>query len=341
MKTLFNSTKISLIGASVLFSLSVFASPTAIVSSVSGNAFYMLNGQTKYLHQGDKIENNAQVITEVGSEITLMDYYDHKFHIAGSGHVKLNANTLGLERGYVWIQSYNPRESFYVKTSNSKVSYNDGEAVVSFDPNNGKTQVMTIKGEFNLANAIETQLNVPVMEGQFSFVTNDYESGMPRQPVSIGENSYHKVASLFDDVTPMNNLFPTAVTPKAPSRGIASVTEEPTGVKVISHPTTPVNMEVVKKSYDRELKKVAVMKERIDEQKSFHRKSAVKLTIFKPTVQEPSRLPASVPEVAPMESDPFEKTLQKAYDNQPRHSNEVNKLIEELKDYNQDYDLVY
>lgn len=351
MKKLFKSTS-SLVVALFIASVGQAATPGAIVSQVNGNAFVMSNGQTKTLSMGDRVDDFSDVVTEEGAQVTLTDYYDHKFYLSGSGHIKLERNQLSLERGFVWIQSFNQRDGFIVKTANSKVEYKMGEAIVSFDSFSGKTQLMSIRGEFDLANAIETHLKVSVGDGQFSFVSNDYNKGIPRTPMILGEGSFKKVTALFEGVQPAaTNLFPTHVAsaPSAPEktvgRNIASAPEKKTGIVKLKKSSTFVNAAVISKAYQSEEKKVEAIKRKQYLQREFSTKSGVAVHIYgqkKVTAPSAQRMPASAAPAEVIKADPsFEGSLIKQYEGQMRHSNEVNQLIDELKNYEQDYQSEY
>lgn len=352
MKKLFKSTKISL--ALALFATYVVqaATPGAIVSQVSGNAFMMSNGQTKTLKLGDRIDDFSDVVTEVGAQVTLTDYHDHKFHVSGSGHVKLERNQLTLERGYVWVQSFNQKDEFILKTANTKIDYSVGEAIVSFDAFSGKTQLMSIRGDFSLANALETHLKVNVGDGQFSFVSNDYNQGIPRSPMTIGESSFKKITGLFEGVQPSSvNLFPTRMAtsttaPTTAGRNIASAPEKKSSVIIIKKNSSFVNAAVISKAYQQEEEKVAAIKRKQYLKREFATKSGVAVHIYGQKKTTPvttttaQRMPASAAP-AVIEDSKFEGSLVKQYEGQMRHSNEVNQLIDELKNYEQDYQSEY
>jgi len=204
MKRLFKNTRSSLLITLIAgfgFMANAFAiAPIAMVGSVKGNAFIHHLGKTKKVKVGDHIHNFSEIFTEVGSQVSFSDYYDHQFHLSGSGHVKLNGKTLELKGGYLWLQSYNREESFAVETANAHVNYMYGESVISFDAYSGKSQLMTISGGWDFSNKFEKYRTARLQDGQFSFISKDYENGSPRQPTPIGQASYKKVVSLFGGV---------------------------------------------------------------------------------------------------------------------------------------------
>ncbi len=204
MKRLFKNTRSSLLITLIAgfgFIANAFAiAPIAMVGSVKGNAFIHHLGKTKKVKVGDQIHNFSEIFTEVGSQVTFSDYYDHQYHLSGSGHVKLNGKTLELKGGYLWLQSYNREESFTVETANAHINYMYGESVISFDAYSGKSQLMTISGTWDFSNKFEKYRTALLQDGQFSFISKDYENGSPRQPTPIGQASYKKVVSLFGGV---------------------------------------------------------------------------------------------------------------------------------------------
>lgn len=208
MKKLFRSTRSSLVIA-LFATLGLMANanaiaPIAMVSAVKGNAFIHHLGKTSKVKVGDHIHNFSEIFTEVGSQISFSDYYDHQYHLAGSGHLKLNGKTVELQGGYLWLQSFNREESFAIETANAHINYMYGESVVSFNTYDGKTQIMTISGGWDFSNKFEKYRSARLQEGQFSFISKDYENGSPRQPTPIGQGSFSKVTGLFGGVKRLN-----------------------------------------------------------------------------------------------------------------------------------------
>lgn len=203
MRKLFkNISQISLL-LGFFLSMEIFAgSPVAVVTDLKGKAFYSLNGKTKEISIQDHIYDFGEIFTEVGSQITLTDYHDHKFHMAGSGHLQFLNRTIELKKGYIWLQSFNKGEEFAFQTANGVVKYKYGESIISFDAITGKTQILVVKGFFDLENSLNNYSKVTVRDGQFSFVSNDYNDGHPRSPTLIGFSSYKKVTALFDGIHP-------------------------------------------------------------------------------------------------------------------------------------------
>jgi len=109
-----------------------------------------------------------------------------------------------LRDGDMWFQSLNKDDTFKIQTANSIIDYQGGEAIITYDSLKGKTQLMVINGLMKLSNLRNTELNLSVSEGHFSFVENSYEDGMPRDPTPVGEKTYAQLVSLFSGVAPMD-----------------------------------------------------------------------------------------------------------------------------------------
>ena len=60
-----------------------------VVEEVWGNVFLVEEGKTKQLRAGDYLYDFSEVMTEEGAQVSFSDYYDHQFHLAGSGHIKM------------------------------------------------------------------------------------------------------------------------------------------------------------------------------------------------------------------------------------------------------------
>ncbi len=238
-------TRIILFIAIVAFNVASFAASSnviVVVSEVKGNAFYSLGGSTKVLKPGMHLPASTEVFTEVGSQVSFNDYYDHVFYLSGGAHLIVYPNLVELKEGYLWVKSlaYDALKGpLKVTTANSLIEHTKGEGIISFDTYSGKTQVLSIKGDFDLKNIRQEYQWTQVAEGQFSFIQDEYNKGAPRQSTPIGYASYKKVTSLFEGVDAFDKAktesslkaYPSTTTKKviahkraAPtSRGIASV----------------------------------------------------------------------------------------------------------------------
>jgi len=353
MKKLFKNTKhfkfFTLIALFGLMSEAWGASAVATVSALTGRAFVSLDGRTQSLKVGDQVPSFAEVFTEVGAQVTLSDYFDHKYHLAGSGHIQFLNKSLQLKEGYLWVQSFQDRHTFSVQTANAIALFKRGEGIVSFDSVSGRSQLLVKKGQFDYANSLNPFFTQTVSEGLFSFVITDQDEGAPRAPTPIGYQSFKQIVALFKDVQSESDN-------NAPARNVASVVEAPNWQEmqpahaVAPKPTVDPAMEVqLKELYAPKLAPKKVVKKW---QPTYEKKSGAKVRIFgspskgptrtvaSETPKKPSsRTPASVGSMAPeiKQNDVFESKLMQEYKNQMRHSQETNKLINELKSFDQDY----
>ncbi len=208
MKKLYKITKrTSFIAAALFLGLTQLwaQSPIGMVHEVRGNVFMTHLGKTLQLRAGAHIYDFAEIFTEAGSQVTVSDYFDHQFHLSGSGHIRFLNKIVEVKSGYLWFQSLsNANGHFYIQTANAQVDYELGEGIVSFDSVGGKTQFLAVNGHFTLANILEPERFVEISDGQFSFVKKDYSNGIPRKPTPIGFSSYKKVTALFHSIAPLN-----------------------------------------------------------------------------------------------------------------------------------------
>ncbi len=358
-----------------LFSLASFAkAPRAVVSMVKGNVFLLKNGSMNSLEVGEHIYEFDEIFTEIGSTVTLNDYYDNEFHLSGSTNLKVMNKLMILKSGYMWVQVTEPRtEKFMIQTINSNLSYHQGEFVISFDQENKKTQVLSLKGTHEFVNVQNRFYREEIPSGFFSFIADDYENGNPRMATDIGAKAYSSVLSLFDGIKPLNSQAPKAkeVIAKSPvrkvefkSRSLASVKKASKNegeVIVITKPK--MSAQRVEKLKNLHLNKISHLKKTVKRPKrkfrvSYGTKSNVKVKVFRPGKQRvPAsntrvsatrstkiRKPASIRELNPqvkIKKNPFETSLLKEYKKQMRHSKEINSLINELKSIDNDYNESY
>lgn len=190
-----------------LFANQSFAKIVAVVSKLDGKAFYSFDGKTHTLREGTHIPAQAEIFTDLGAQVSINDYYDHIYHLSGGAHVVVYTNLIELKEGYLWMKSLTYDElkgPFRVTTPNAVVENQIGEGIVSFDVYTGKTQLLSIKGDFEFRNSMMENLGISLSEGQFSFIHNDHEKGQPRKATPIGYASYKKITGLFEGVQPFD-----------------------------------------------------------------------------------------------------------------------------------------
>jgi hypothetical protein len=324
----------------------VLAKPIGVIKSVVGKTFVFSDGKVFEGSPGMVLQDYSSLSTELGGQITIADYHDRFYHLSGSGNLTFMKNLIELKSGYLWVQA--PRESFdtVLKTSNAQVLFNNGEALISYDPSSEKTQVLAISGHFDLANIENSILSERIQAGMFSFVDKDYENGRPRKSTPIGKQSYLKIVSLFNGIEPIekNLLLGGKITSyknsyknKESGRSLAS----------ISVPRPKDGSNAGKKIMEKELNKLNKFK------KIRHLPThLVKINIFWPQVNNLTltsntsdsvkRSPASISSKAinPLD-DGFKKDFIDQYKNQKKHDSDLNSLINELDSYKEDFNINY
>jgi hypothetical protein len=270
---------------------------------------------------------------------------------------------------------------YQIQTPNARVGFSNAEAIIDFDNSSGKSQVLVLNGNIEFGNLFQDHLNTSVSSGKFSFISKDYENGSPRVPTPVGKNTFAKVQGLFDKPSvekkkaPIKNvasiLSNEDISPKMGKRSIASVPmSEPTSIEVPKPKTKVENSGIIyirpKKRdlakddmlmnyHSKNISKLKAKKVKKSFAPSYATKSKVKVYVFgkkkkvkrsvakTPKKRKFNRAPASVSSgtSVKIKNDAFERSLSREYKKQLRHSKEVNSLIQELKNYDQDYKQSY
>jgi len=319
----------------LLLTHSTFASKVvavvAVVGEVTGNAFYSESGKTKPLTAGTHLSAQAEIFTEVGTQVSLNDYYDHIYHLSGGGHLVIHNNLIELKEGYLWVKSlaYDElRGPLRINTANSIVEVTEGEAIVSFDTYSGKTQALAVKGDFLFKNSLLENFMTILAEGQFSFIHNEHEQGRPRKPTPIGYSSFQKITSLFKGVEPgedsrainqktrmahlppatkkvvkrqvasvkVNDSFEQALSVKRQGHQVGFEAEQEAGKITVRKLRDPASVKahqgMVKNFYQQKIDKMLTPKPKKKWHPSYNKGSNVSIRIF--GAKKSARVPASV-----------------------------------------------
>ena len=181
------------------------------VVELKGSGFISYQGKTSEMVKGQIINSGSEIVIEHQGQVTFTDNSDHRFHLGNSSSVLVSHSGVELRSGDLWVQSLNKNDDYKIQTANAIINYQGGEAILSYDLNKGKTQLMVINGMMKLSNLRAPELNLNVAEGHFSFIDNSYEEGAPRDPTQVGEKTYGQLLSLFNGIQPLDknseNLF--------------------------------------------------------------------------------------------------------------------------------------
>lgn len=384
MKKLYKNLKSSFILCVLLTGFQLHAqNVVAVVSSVRGDAFVTHNNRTVALKSGQHLYDFSEITTGVGSQISLNDYFDHRYHLAGGGHIKLTKRTIELVRGYFWVQTLgNQNQGFTIQTANAILNQAPGEGIIAFDVASNRTDFLALKGFFTFRNLQDANYVTQVKTGQFSFIASE-EGISPRNPTAVGKNSLMQIFSLFEDVKsldgadmPGSSLREMLATDDriAPTQKIPAPSRAPASASGPAKRSTPMghviflplerNPELVKEreglldSYMDGKPDQKTRPSRSPARVQPERETPVQVRVFgAPALKQvaPSRAPASVkptqvekmlmqqrvPASVKQQEDAFESSLVEQYKKQMRHTDEVNQLIRDLKNYEMDYSTGY
>jgi hypothetical protein len=192
--------------ASYMVSIFSFANESSIgrIVALSGGGFVSVNGQTKEMRKGMEIYPNSEVVIEHNGSATFADNKNHLFHFGNSTSVAITERGIDLRSGDMWIQSKDQSGSFKVGTANSLTELTFGEAILTYETSNGKTQLLVLNGAIKFSNLKTQDLNLTVSEGNFSFIDYSYDEGAPRDPTPVGNKTYHAMIDSFKGVNPMD-----------------------------------------------------------------------------------------------------------------------------------------
>jgi len=129
-----------------------YAGSALLVNAVEGRAFAIKNDKISELKANDQIDDSSEIMVEENGQVSFMDFQDHKYHLSGGGNIKINKKVIELRNGYLWVQSFNEKDSYYIQTANSSAAYKKGEVILSFDNVSGKSQALALHGKIQFNN---------------------------------------------------------------------------------------------------------------------------------------------------------------------------------------------
>jgi hypothetical protein len=351
MKTSHTKLRSKFLVVALLVSTSVWAKPVGQVTAVTGQAFLITpEGKTKSVKANDHLEDKTEIMVEEGGAVTINDFYDATYHLVGGGHLKFFDKSVQLKNGKTWVQAKNPRHHLELTTANGFVEYWKSEFIATFDQFNARSQLLVVNGEVEISNILDKNFKFSIPAGSFSVLDPKIENGIPRTPTKVGLASLNTALAEFKQLP-----ADMKKAQDAPARGIASIVEE----KVVKDSPSPKAGEIVFISTNRMPASVSgkahdyfqktLMKKKLSSTVSENvapiRWYGVTFTesVVKPSVPKADvapRIPASVPSKpkapAPVSpkfgaNDEFIQTLKKHESDQPKHSKEVENLINDLK----------
>ena len=155
------------------------------------------DGKTKSVKVYDHLEEKSEVMVGEDGNITLNDYYDATYHMIEGSHIKFFDKSVQLKQGKTWIQSTNSRHPLSLTTANGNVDFWKGEFITTFDQGSSKTQVLVVNGEVEVSNILDRNLKHLVQAGNFTLVDPDVGNGEPRNPTKVGLASLNQSLAEF------------------------------------------------------------------------------------------------------------------------------------------------
>lgn len=360
-KTTRNKTFCALLGLAL--AMQTEAAPLGLIQSLKGHTFMTSENTLAPAKVGDSVADFSEIMTEEGAEATIALSHDQVLHLSGSTQVRFLNKMIELKRGYIWLQSPKSGGVSSIQTANADFRFGKGEGIYSFDPGHSKSQVLVLTGDHTIANINNPENYTSLRDGEFSFVSSDYEDGRARAPTRIGGDSFGRVMALFKDVSPM---APHSYEVQQNSgRSIASVeasAPKAQGKIIYVQDKSDEKREIEELKllnyHQSRLVKMAKPKVARKWKPNYQKDSGVKVQIFgaAPSVSSgrtpasiaptaapaPRRSPASLGRMAPsIEDNAFNRSLVDQYKKQMRHSKEVNSLIKELESVDQDFSESY
>lgn len=330
----------------ILSSNPVFSAKIARVNELSGMSFVQrADGKTLEIYKDFNIETNDLVFISEDSHMKITDFYDREFVFSGGSEFLLREDMIELRKGSAWIAS-NRDEAYMVTTANSHIIFAMVEGIVSYNDQTLRTDLSVAQGNAYFRNIEIDDIKVDVSGGQFSYIQESYNNGIPRAPTIIGADSFIKLTKQFktkpekeisvkdnakrsiasvkeeEIVSPVNRGELTIIKPD-PKRSIASV---PTKAK-------SRKLSTQKKVNKAPIRFFGVKKVQIKTQKN----KIAKENILPKTKK---RSPASINISTPVQNS-FEQSLGNHLNRQKRHSSERLELIDELKSVSEDFQKEY
>lgn len=306
------------------------------VQAISGEAFLVEGGVTRSLKANMDIHQGANILVGDDAKLTVGDFFDNRHHLSAGTNVTVEAQGLVLQKGAVWTQASTGRSTFTANTPNMVVMGRKGEWILTYDVARRRSQLTTITGEVDVASPQEPSFKYAVSAGMFTMSDPKVEEGYPRSPTKLGYESLMQTLAIFPGVKSQDAGI-AQVQQKTPSRSVASVSSPAKGELIFIQSIEqggrmPASAEGAAHQYfaKKTAKKVV---------KHIGTEAPVRVLGYQVVTKNPSRLPASKARTQPKEPAPRsnEAEFMKSYElhqrNQPKHSQEVQRLVDDLKSF--------
>lgn len=173
------------------------------ITKVKGEGFISHKGKTVALKAGDNIQAGAEIVIEHEGTVTFKAFNDQTIHLGKASSMLIDKDALVLRQGEVWFQAPDKSKTIKISTANADVSYAGGEGILVYDGEKAKSQIFVMNGMMKVNNARTPEVAITVGEGNFSYVDNTHDHGIPRDPTPVGESTYKELLTHFPNVLPM------------------------------------------------------------------------------------------------------------------------------------------
>lgn len=176
------------------------------ITNIKGEGFISVDGKTKSIKLGDAIYPNSELVVEHDGQLSFSTFDNQVFHLgkASSMAVTANPKEVVLRAGEIWFQSLNKTNSTKLSTANAAVEVSGGEGILVYDSMKAKSQLVVINGLMKISNTRAPDVGISVSEGNFSYVDNAYDNGIPRDPTPVGEKTYTNLLTHFPGISPLD-----------------------------------------------------------------------------------------------------------------------------------------
>ena len=338
MKTSTTSSKSKYLFLALLLPIMAEAKLVGKVHALKGDAFLIRDGKTTTLKKDMDIEEGSQVMVGDDASATVGDFYDRRYNLSSGSNLVMNDRSMTLLKGGLWSQSLSQKANVAVSTANMLLSSFQGEFIATYDAATKKSQLTVIAGEVDIASPMEPAFRYAVVAGQFSHAAPDIDEGYPRAPTRLGYESLMKAVAMFPGVKSMDAGVAQA---QSAGRTIASVEAVAEKKGEIIYMKTVQGTARTPASADGEAQKYFLKSTK----KAAHRPKAalssakVRVIGLQAVTAPSSRKPASTHKIQTQEKAPsvnqsdFLKSYEQHQRQQPQHSQEVQRLIDDLKSY--------
>lgn len=342
-----------------LISSLTYAKTVGRVLDISGAAFiYDKSNKVSELTYSQKIPASSKIMLEDNATAVVVTEDGTKYYLTSGSFVKFYEDGIELNSGKVWVDVGVNSKHRVTQTPNLKSNHKKGQYVYSFNPATERSDVLSIYGECEVSSLLDKNKKTKVLAGQFSTLNINKNNGYPREATRVGMNSYEGIKLSFSSFKDLQNLKinKEMATPKLEhksNRAIASVSKSSRkgSVSFVKYDYKERNRDIASVSTSKkvstnkakESKSAKVRFFSLDRKVKIKNKITNRIWKTKPesnhVVSQVKRIPSSVARGSTVNL--FEKSLRKNIKNTPKHSSEVNQLIDELKSYQEDFTKEY